>query len=136
MERGRDLQPDFLRERIAELRVQIEAVASQKRQEQQREREENLQRLRDDIMRESRRDGRTMRGIAYVTMAFLPATFVSTFFGMNFFDSGNVFDEAGRNVWVFFIIALPVSAVVLLVVLWWERKQEGQEAARVRKGLP
>jgi Mg2+ and Co2+ transporter CorA len=73
-----------------------------------------------------------MRGIAWVTMAFLPATFVTSFFGMNFFGMNffdgiadkRLFDGTSRNIWVFFVIALPISAVVLVVFWWWDRKTQ------------
>jgi Mg2+ and Co2+ transporter CorA len=66
-----------------------------------------------------------MRGIAWMTMAFLPATFVTSFFGMNFFTAvpgAPIFDETSRNVWVFFAIALSISAVILTGFWFWDRK--------------
>jgi Mg2+ and Co2+ transporter CorA len=123
-----ELHPDQLRERIVQTRAEITDLAAQQRQEQdeiQRERAYQLQELSIKIAEDSRRDSRTMRGIAWVTMAFLPATFVTSFFGMNFFDgiSGRpVFDGTSRNIWVFFVIALPISAMVLVIFWWWDRK--------------
>jgi Mg2+ and Co2+ transporter CorA len=78
------------------------------------------------IAEESLRDGQTMRGIAWLTMAFLPATFVSSFFGMNFFNGvpgTPAFDEVGRNVWIFFVVAVPISALVLTGFWFWDRKK-------------
>ncbi|KAH3967066.1 hypothetical protein HBH70_124440 [Parastagonospora nodorum] len=125
-----ELHPDQLRERIAQTRAEITDLAAQQRQEQdelQRARAYQLQELSIKIAEDSRRDSRTMRGIAWVTMAFLPATFVTSFFGMNFFDGiadKRVFDGTSRNIWVFFVIALPISAVVLVVFWWWDRKTQ------------
>lgn len=138
--RGQMLHPDRLRERIAEIRVQISEVAAQKRQEReerQRETEMNLQKLRDEMMRESKRDSRTTRGIAYLTMAFLPATFVTSFFGMNFFNvkpGMPAFDDASQNVWIFFVVAVPISVMVILMFWLWDKKQEAGELARQRSG--
>jgi Mg2+ and Co2+ transporter CorA len=123
-----ELHPNQLREKIVQTRAEIADLAAQQRQEQdeiQRERAYQLQELSIKIAEDSRRDSRTMRGIAWVTMAFLPATFVTSFFGMNFFDgvSGKpVFDGTSRNIWVFFVIALPISAMVLVIFWWWDRK--------------
>jgi hypothetical protein len=78
-------------------------------------------------------DSRTMRGIAWLTMAFLPATFVTSFFGMNFFNvvSGSpVFDETSQNVWVFFVVALPISAIVMTGFWFWDRKTQRMVATR------
>jgi hypothetical protein len=134
---GREAHPSRLRDRIAEVRTQIAEL----RDDRQRQRQEQLQTISVDlavqsmrlseqsvrIVTETHRDGRTMRGIAWVTIAFLPATFVTSFFGMNFFNGKQgipAFDEASRNVWIFFVVALPVSAAVLTVFWWWDRKAE------------
>jgi len=125
-----------LRDKIAETRAEITDLAAQQRQEQdeiQRARAYQLQELSIKIAEDSRRDSRTMRGIAWVTMAFLPATFVTSFFGMNFFDGiadGRVFDGTSRNIWVFFVIALPISAMVLVIFWWWDRKTQVLERVK------
>jgi len=57
---------------------------------------------------------------------------------MNFFDgiAGNVpLDEASRNVWLFFVVALPTSVVVLFTFFFWdkwERNKDEQEVERLR----
>ncbi|RYO14844.1 hypothetical protein AA0111_g11863 [Alternaria arborescens] len=136
--------PDLLREMIAEVRQQIIDVTAEEKQtkdELREKREEERQNGEDArarmemifleesirIAKETKRDSRTMRGIAWVTIAFLPATFVSSFFGMNFFNgiAGNVpFDEASRNVWLFFVVAVPVSAIVLFIFYFWDRHEQ------------
>ncbi|KAH7069872.1 hypothetical protein BKA63DRAFT_396555, partial [Paraphoma chrysanthemicola] len=136
---GHESNPDRLRGRIEDLRVFIADLKKKEQEDHEdafrkdrEEYEERLQKIRDKIMLETRQDGRTMRGIAVVTMAFLPATFVSSFFGMNFFNgiAGPVpFDAASRNVWIFFLVALPVSAVVLVVFFWWDKNAEKNDQA-------
>jgi Mg2+ and Co2+ transporter CorA len=93
---------------------------------------EAIQRLSIMFAEESLRDSRTMRGIAWLTMAFLPATFVSSFFGMSFFNGvpgTSAFDEASQYVWMFFVVAVPISAIVLAGFWYWDR----QTQAIVRK---
>jgi hypothetical protein len=88
---------------------------------------QRLQDLSIRIAEESLRDSRTMRGIAWLTMAFLPATFVSSFFGMNFFNSvpgTPEFDEGSRGVWIFFVVAVPISAFVLVGFGYWDRRTQ------------
>jgi Mg2+ and Co2+ transporter CorA len=88
---------------------------------------EAIQRLSIMFAEESLRDSRTMRGIAWLTMAFLPATFVSSFFGMSFFNGvpgTSAFDEASRYVWMFFVVAVPISAIVLAGFWYWDRQTQ------------
>jgi len=152
--------PDRLREVLAEVHQSIEdtiAERQQQRQEQLQEQEDKRKKdrykLQDEqkaeekrrvkkegellelsirIAKETKRDSRTMRGIAWVTIAFLPATFVTSFFGMNFFNgiAGRVpFDEASRNVWLFFAIAIPISGLVLLTFYLWDRQEKKKDEA-------
>jgi Mg2+ and Co2+ transporter CorA len=77
-----------------------------------------------ELGKASLRDSNNMRGIAWLTMAFLPATFVSSFFGMNFFNvvpGTSTFDEASRSVWIFFVVAIPTTALVLMGFGYWSR---------------
>jgi hypothetical protein len=100
---GHTNEPAQLRERIVEARSHIADIAAQQQQaleERQRRREERLQDLSIAIAMATRRDSRTMRGIAWVTIAFLPATFITSFFGMNFFNGRPgtpAFDQASGN---------------------------------------
>jgi Mg2+ and Co2+ transporter CorA len=111
-------------QRSEELQRQIarEALEDQRAKDAKR-----LQDLSIEMAEESLRDSRTMRGIAWLTMAFLPATFVSSFFGMNFFTGvpgTPEFAQASRNVWVFFVVAVPISAMVLAGFWYWDRKTQ------------
>ncbi|KAI4693611.1 uncharacterized protein J4E84_002184 [Alternaria hordeiaustralica] len=96
--------------------------------------EEKLLKESIRIAKETKKDSRTMRGIAWVTIAFLPATFVSSFFGMNFFNgiAGNVpFDDASRNVWLFFVIAVPISGIVLFIFYFWDEHERKKDERKV-----
>ena len=85
-----------------------------------------------EIAEATRRDSQLMRGIAAVTMIFLPATFVATFFSMVFFHVGNessVRLTIDRRIWLYPTVTLPLTA---LVTIWywtrsryalWRRKQ-------------
>jgi len=154
--------PDILRELAAEVRQHIEDVIAERQQERQEQIQEQEERRKKDryklqdeqkaeekrrlkkegellelsirIAKETKRDSRTMRGIAWVTIAFLPATFVTSFFGMNFFNgiAGRVpFDNASRNVWLFFAIAIPVSGIVLLTFYLWDKQEEKKDDGKL-----
>ena len=70
------------------------------------------------------RDSQLMRGIAAVTMIFLPATFVATFFSMVFFHVGNessVRLSIDRRIWLYPTITLPLTAIV--TIWYWTRSE-------------
>ena len=86
-----------------------------------------------DLAKETRRDSRTMRGIGWVTMGFLPATFVTSFFGINFFiglEKSPYFEGSAKSVWIFFLVAIPISAVVLWQFSRWDAKSEKEALKR------
>ncbi|KAI4911271.1 uncharacterized protein J4E92_010327 [Alternaria infectoria] len=137
--------PKRLRETIAEVRQLVNDTIA----EGQQERQEELQ-LRQDarakeewdllqknlkIAEATLRDSRLMSGVAWITMAFLPATFVSSFFGMNFF-SGKAgyppFDEGSKNVWIFFLVALPITALVLGGFWYWNRQEKKKDEGKLK----
>ena len=67
-----------------------------------------------------------MKTIATLTMLFLPATFVSSLFGTNFFalqsspagDGGTTF-LVSEIWWVYVATAVPLTGFVALVWVWW-----------------
>lgn len=66
-------------------------------------------------------DGASMKTIAVITMAFLPATFVATLFAMPMLSSS---DNQGRIVsgqfWMYWSVEIPLTFTVFLVWLgWW-----------------
>ncbi|KAI4910442.1 hypothetical protein J4E90_007878 [Alternaria incomplexa] len=144
--------PERLKERIAELRLHAADLKEEIRQkwEEERQRREDARQEREEaratkeeklleesirIAKETKKDSRTMRGIAWVTIAFLPATFVTSFFGMNFFNgiAGNVpFDDASRNVWLFFVIAVPISGIVLFIFYFWDEYERKKDEGKLR----
>ncbi|KAI4687432.1 hypothetical protein J4E81_008283 [Alternaria sp. BMP 2799] len=137
--------PDRLREAIAEVRQQVNDTIEerqQKRQEQLQVRQDARAKEEWDLLQKNLkiaeatlRDSRLMSGVAWITMAFLPATFVSSFFGMNFF-SGKAgyppFDEGSKNVWIFFLVALPITAVVLGGFWYWNRQEKKKDDGKLR----
>ncbi|CAN9363687.1 unnamed protein product [Alternaria alternata] len=114
---------------------QIRADAQQEKDDLRAAREEQLLAQSIRIAEETQRDSRTMRGIAWVTIAFLPATFVSSFFGMNFFNgiAGDIpFDQASRSVWLFFVVAVPISGIVLFTFYYWDKQEKKKDDLRLR----
>ncbi|KAL4942534.1 hypothetical protein BDV06DRAFT_235383 [Aspergillus oleicola] len=68
--------------------------------------------------------------VTVVSLFYLPATFVSTFLGMNFFDFNSPNDgefATSKKIWVFFVAALPLTC---LTVGFWYFLTKQRERAR------
>lgn len=104
----------------------------------------------------AKRDGSSMKTIAIMTMAFLPATFFAALFALPSLQ----WDQAGghivqSNFWIYWAFTLPITALVFIVwillnnnnnssisrdFLWahlrGKRKPEGSEYRKRRIGGP
>ena len=72
-----------------------------------------------EIARATKRDSELMKGIAAVTMVFLPATFAATFFSMVFFHVGDertVQLVVERHIWMYPLVTIPLT---LIVMAWY-----------------
>ncbi|KAJ4365366.1 hypothetical protein N0V95_000513 [Ascochyta clinopodiicola] len=90
------------------------------------------------IGEEAKREASAMKAIAIVTMTFLPATFVSTIFGTNFFSfepreggGGTSFAVSGYF-WIYWAVSIPLTVATLALWLWWSRSG-GRLSAAVRR---
>jgi hypothetical protein len=87
------------------------------------------------IARDTQRDSVSMKTISWLTMVFLPATFVATFFGMGFFqfhkDSENHSHiSVAPEWWLYLAVTLPLTAVVLGAWngwLWWKERSVDED---------
>lgn len=76
---------------------------------------------------DTRQDSYAMRTISILTMLFLPGTFIAALFGMNFFnqpvEQGNGATggglSAGSNLWLYFVLTIPLTALVFGLWFWW-----------------
>ena len=62
-------------------------------------------------------DSSSMRTIAALTMIFLPGTFISSVFGMTFFDSADGSFFVLKKWWLYLAITVPLTLVT--VGVWW-----------------
>ena len=72
---------------------------------------------------ESKRDSSSMKTIAAVTMAFLPCTFVASFFAVPMFDWSK---PVGHNVnmdtfWIYWVVTIPLTLSTFLIWGAWFR---------------
>ena len=77
-----------------------------------------------DMARAMHKDSSAMKTIAVMTMLFLPATFVSSLFGTNFFalqvsGSGSTTLHVSELWWIYVVSAVPLTLVVYLSWLWY-----------------
>ncbi|KAM7209980.1 hypothetical protein V8F06_014637 [Rhypophila decipiens] len=74
------------------------------------------------IGRATQYDSYSMRTIAFLTLALLPATFISALFSMSFFnfDADNGWLVSGK-IWIYFAIAGPVTMVTMSVWSFWQK---------------
>ncbi|KAJ5813166.1 hypothetical protein N7447_010189 [Penicillium robsamsonii] len=75
-----------------------------------------------EIGRAAQIDNSTMKTIAFVTLAFLPPTFISSIFSMSFFQCGPD-DGWGMSdkFWLYWVFAIPTTIGTILVWQYWHK---------------
>jgi uncharacterized ion transporter superfamily protein YfcC len=115
--------------------------------------------ISSEIAQATKADGAAMKTIALVTLTFLPATFVTVcclhltpsssckiltsnsqaLLGMNFFtvdpSSPGGHMKSSKDLWIYFIIAVPLTTIVLCTWWWWQSKEEGKARRGNKMGL-
>ncbi|KAF9886494.1 hypothetical protein FE257_011401 [Aspergillus nanangensis] len=81
---------------------------------------------------EARRDGSSMKTIAAITLIFLPATTVASIFSMSMFNWGATADQpiASHRLWIYFVVAVGLTALVLASWLLWFMRHRQQNNTR------
>lgn len=69
-------------------------------------------RLTMEMARDSRNDSVLMRRIAFVTIIFLPATFMATFFSMSFFRVSDGRLTVSSWIWLYAVCTVPLTLVL------------------------
>ena len=76
-----------------------------------------------DIGRAAQTDSAAMKTIGYITMTFLPATFISALFSMSFFDfdaEANIWSMSSKF-WVYWACAIPTTLVTFVLWHFWHK---------------
>lgn len=81
----------------------------------------------------SKRDSASMKTLSLLGAVFLPATYLASLFGMNFFN----FQQDGADdapvisplLWIYFVITVPVTVVIVMFWRWWDQRREARNAA-------
>ncbi|KAJ5180202.1 hypothetical protein N7492_003412 [Penicillium capsulatum] len=91
-------------------------------------------RLSVDISQATRADSATMRTIAFVTLTFLPPTFICAIFSMSFFtydtDSGWA---VSNKLWIYWVFAVPTTAATALLWTYWNKIFPGDGAQSMKE---
>lgn len=111
----------------------------------------------------SKRDSTAMKYISLLGALFLPATFLSSVFGMTFFnfqDNGASIVYVAANgtspdpstlanlsgggsvvsplLWIYFVVTIPITAIIVLSWYLWDRRREknyAEEDDDLEKGI-
>jgi len=102
----------------------------------------------------AKRDSTSMKIISLLGAIFLPATYIASIFSMAFFDfipdgndssspsssspSSNIGGSNSNNnnnwspvsplLWVYFVITIPVTLVIVICWRWWDKRREAKYA--------
>lgn len=81
------------------------------------------------IAHASKRDSTAMKTISLMGALFLPGTYLASVFSMTFFN----FDADANPVisnwlWVYFVITIPLTALIVGFWLWYDRRREARYA--------
>ncbi|KAK5167660.1 uncharacterized protein LTR77_007359 [Saxophila tyrrhenica] len=89
------------------------------------------------VAEETRQDSAAMKTIAILTLTFLPGTAVASFFSMEMFNwrPGPGEQIASPYLWVFFVVTIPITALVYVIWLWWFRVSQKHYTKRHEEGL-
>ncbi|KAK3357491.1 hypothetical protein B0T25DRAFT_539342 [Lasiosphaeria hispida] len=112
----------------------------------------------------AKRDSTSMRTLSLLGAIFLPATYLASVFSMTFFNfqAQNGGDGAGNNssssssssgngsggndegptvspdLWIYFVITIPLTLAIVLTWRWWDRRREriyAREDEDIEKGI-
>ncbi|EYE98223.1 uncharacterized protein EURHEDRAFT_428938, partial [Aspergillus ruber CBS 135680] len=65
-------------------------------------------------------DNAMMKTIAIVSLVYVPGSYVSSLFGMNFFDMGSEEEfTVSNHFWIYWIITIPLTAVTVSIWAIW-----------------
>lgn len=82
----------------------------------------------------AKHDSSSMKTVAYMTMAFLPATFFAAFFSIQAFEWKDNSLVMNKRFWVYWAATLPVTGLVFLVWYLITRKKEIRERLERQAG--
>lgn len=80
----------------------------------------------------SKRDSASVKTLSLLGAVFLPATYLASVFSMTFFNFQPQGDPApiiSPLLWVYFVITVPITLIIVITWRWWDRRRESKNAA-------
>ncbi|OAG41056.1 hypothetical protein AYO21_04669 [Fonsecaea monophora] len=87
--------------------------------------------LRDN--ESNREDADSNKAMSFLQMVFLPATFVAAIVSMNFFDLTTSPPRVSGYIWIFWLVSLGLTALVLIIYFFWRWKGKVKAADERRE---
>ncbi|RDA90379.1 hypothetical protein CP533_5643 [Ophiocordyceps camponoti-saundersi (nom. inval.)] len=75
------------------------------------------------IAHASKRDSTAMKTISLMGALFLPGTYLASVFSTSFFDF-----KPTSDLWIYFIVTIPLTAAIVGSWWWWDKRREEQFA--------
>ncbi|KAJ6788656.1 hypothetical protein PWT90_04965 [Aphanocladium album] len=122
---------NYIHTTLQRLKVQREAGAQLYNIMSQREARLNLEIAGEQrrIAHASKRDSTAMKTISLLGTLFLPGTFLASVFSMTFFNfQSNADPVISDKIWVFFLLTIPITAAIVGIWIWYDKRKEAQYA--------
>ncbi|PHH79080.1 hypothetical protein CDD80_5639 [Ophiocordyceps camponoti-rufipedis] len=118
---------NYVHTTLARLKVQREALYNIM---SQREARLNLEIAGEQrrIAHASKRDSTAMKTISLMGAVFLPGTYLASVFSTSFFDFKPTSSRVASELWIYFIVTIPLTAAIVGSWWWWDRRREAQFA--------
>ncbi|KAI6781073.1 uncharacterized protein J7T54_003240 [Emericellopsis cladophorae] len=78
------------------------------------------------IAHASKRDSTAMKTLSLLGALFLPGTYLASVFGMSFFNFEADATPVSVDLWIYFAVTVPVTALIVVTWIWFDRKREAQ----------
>lgn len=78
------------------------------------------------IAHASKRDSTAMKTLSLLGALFLPGTYLASVFGMSFFNFEASAEPVSVELWIYFAVTVPVTAIILISWMVVDRKRERQ----------
>ncbi|KAK3711955.1 hypothetical protein LTR37_009267 [Vermiconidia calcicola] len=130
---------NFIAQRDNALNIQLAQSSRKIAEESRRDNLLNIEiaKATAQVAEETRQDSAAMKTIAIMTLTFLPGAAVASFFGMGMFNwwPGDDQPIASPYVWVFFVVTVPLTAMVYAAWFWWFNVSQKHYQKRHEAGL-
>ncbi|OCK74103.1 hypothetical protein K432DRAFT_364013 [Lepidopterella palustris CBS 459.81] len=118
----------LIAQRDNQLNIEISQSMKKLAEESRKDNQLNIQIAKSSarIAEESRRDSASMKTIAVLTLVFLPGTSIASIFSMTMFNWNATAGQAvaSKWLWIYFVITIPLTLLILLGWLWWFRRSQ------------